>query len=123
MVLAVVLIVCFFLAYMSFMGVGISGYDMVFKAPGGDWQKYIPLLIPLSGIMLLIGAANKDQYFLGRGLWAWLPFLAILYMLIGEPLMNHMSFGDIMKTLGQGYGIGLWGTIVAAVVLVISTFM
>jgi hypothetical protein len=122
-VLGVALIACFFLAYTSFMGVDFSMYDMVFKSPGGDWQKYIPLIFPISGLMLLIGAANKDQYFLGRGLWAWLPFLAVLYLLIGMPLMNHVSFGDIMSSLGKGYGIGLWGTIASAVILVISTFM
>ncbi len=106
-----------------FVPTDTSFYNWVFNMPGGDWQKYIPLIFPISGLMLLIGAANKDQYFLGRGLWAWLPILAVLYWLIGAPLMNHIPFGDIMSSLGKGYSINMWGTIAASVVLVISTFM
>ena len=115
-VLAVVLIACFFLPYMSFMGMSVSSFDIV-KSPGGDWQKYIPVLIPLSGIMLLVGALNNGNYPGGRAIWSWLPLLTVLYMLLISPLINGMAIGDIFKTLGQGYGIGLWLTIAASLVL------
>ncbi len=115
-ILAVVLIGCFFLPYLSFMGMNVSGYDTVFSG-GGDWKKYILLLIPVSGIFLLIGALNNGNYILGRGIWTWLPLLTIIYMIIGEPLINGVAIGDIFKTIGKGYGIGLWVTIGASLVL------
>lgn len=115
-ILGVVLIGCFFLPYASLMGVNISGYDSVFSG-AGDWKKYILLLIPISGLMLLIGAVNNGNYILGRGLWAWLPLLTVLYMIIVEPLMNGAKIGDIFKMIGKGYGIGLWITIAASLVL------
>lgn len=115
-ILAVVLIGCFFLPYISFMGMGASGYDAVFSG-GGDWKKYILLLIPVSGVMLLIGAMNNGNYILGRGIWTWLPLLAVLYMIIGEPLINGAAIGDIFKVIGKGYGAGLWITIIASLVL------
>ena len=119
-VLAVILIGCFFLPYVSLMGFNVSGYDSVFSGGGGgDWKKYIPLLIPLSGLFLLIGALNNGNYILGRGLWAWLPLLTLLYMIIGQPLIDGVEFGDIFKTIGKGYGIGLWITIGAALVLAV----
>ena len=116
-VLAVILIGCFFLPYVSFMGMSASGYDAVFSDSGGDWQKYIPLLIPLSGLMLLIGAVNNGNYIIGRGLWAWLPLLTLLYMIIGKPLIDGAAIGDIFKMIGKTYGMGLWGTIAASLVL------
>jgi hypothetical protein len=114
-ILAVVLIGCFFLDY----GSSVSGYDLVFKMPGNDWQKYIPLLIPVSGILLLIGALNNGNYFITRAIWAWVPLLTILYWIIGSPLINGVAIGDIFKGLGKGYGIGLWVTIAASLVLAI----
>ena len=82
-------------------------------------MKYLWILIPLSGVILLIGALNNDNYFLGRGLWAFLPLLAILFLIIGLPLMNGAAIGDIFKTIGKGYGIGMWIMIAASLVLAI----
>lgn len=115
-ILAVVLIACFFLPYMSLFGMNVSGFDTV-KGPGGDWQKYILLLIPLSGVLLLVGALNNGNYPLGRNLLCWLPFLTILYIIFINPLIKGAAVGDIFKMIGKGYGIGLWGTIVASIVL------
>ena len=112
-ILALAVIGCFFLDY----GGGVSGYDMVFKMPGNDWQKYIPLLIPVSGALLLIGALNNGNYFISRLIWSLVPLLTILYLFIGSPLMNGAAIGDIFKGLGKGYGIGLWVTIGASLVL------
>lgn len=121
-ILAVVFIGCFFLAYFSFFGMGISGYDLVFsgnKGGKGDWQKYILLLIPLSGILLLIGAVNNGNYPIGRNLLCWLPLLAIIFTLIISPLIDGVEFGEIFSALGKGYGVGLWITIAAAIVAVV----
>jgi hypothetical protein len=105
-VLAVVLIGCFFLAYFG----GVSGFDLV-KAPGGTWEKYIPILIPLSGILLLIGAASGN-YIGGRGLWALLPLLTVIYMIV-RPLIDKVPFEALIKL----FGVGFWITLVASLVL------
>lgn len=118
-ILAAVLVGCFFLPYYSLGGINVSGYDSVFNGVGSDWQKYIPLLIPVSGAMLLIGALNNGNYVIARALWAWLPLLTILYWLIGSPLINGAAIGDIFKGLGKGFGIGLWVTIGASLVLAV----
>jgi hypothetical protein len=118
-ILAVVLIGCFFLPYYSLGGINVSGYDSIFNGVGSDWQKYIPLLIPISGAMLLIGALNNGNYVIARVLWALIPLLTILYWLIGSPLINGVAIGDIFKGLGKGFGIGLWVTIGASLVLAV----
>lgn len=112
LILGLALVGCFFLEYWA----GISGFDIV-KTEGGDWQKYIWGLIPLSGILLFIGALNNENYILGRGLLSWLPLLTLIYVLIVHSLINGWAIGDIFKMLGKGYGIGLWITIGASVVL------
>lgn len=112
-IMAVILIGCFFLPYVSFMGASVSGFDII-KAPGGGWTKYIALLIPISGVLLLIGALNNGNYPGGRNLLCWLPLLTVIYVLIIEPvLINKMAFGDLFKITG----LGLWITTAAAVVL------
>lgn len=117
MVFGVILIGAFFLAWFSFLGMGVSGLDMVTSKGNGDWQRYLVLLIPLCGLLLFLGAINNGNYILGRGLLAWLPFLTLIYILIGAPVIKGAPFGDAIKALGQGYGIGLWITIGASLVL------
>jgi hypothetical protein len=113
-ILAVILIGCFFLDYSKGGG---SGYEYVFNTPGGKgvWEKYVWLLIPISGVMLLIGALNNSNYMLGRSLWSWLPLLTILFFLI-RAYMRANDFSAVTATV-KNFGIGLWITAVAAIIL------
>jgi hypothetical protein len=115
-ILALVLIAGFFLPMLSYGGASASAFDMV-KGPGGDWKKYIILLVPLSGVLLLIGALNNENYFLGRGLLTILPLLTILFLLFIDPLISGAKFDQILKGLGKGYGIGMWLMIGGSLVL------
>ena len=110
-VLSVVLIGCFFLPYFKFMGMGASGYDMVFSG-GGNWEKYILLLIRVPALLLLLGALNIGNYIGGRTLWTWLPLLTILYYII-RMVVEGLAVGDLFKVLG----IGLWISLAASLVL------
>ncbi len=111
-----ILLISFFLAYFSTFGFGVSGYDMVFGKSGGDWKKYIVLLIPISGALLLVGEL-LGTYILDRGLLGWLPFLAVIFMIFIGPLIDGASIGNIFKAIGKGYGIGLWLTIITSLAL------
>ena len=115
LIMAVVLIGAFFLPYYSLFGGSVSGLDIV-KAPGGGWEKYVLVLIPLSGLLLLLGATSGN-YILGRGLLCCLPLLAVLFWIIIAPLIEGASIGNVFKAIGKGYGVGLWVTIVASLIL------
>lgn len=118
-VLGAIFIVAFFLPYISLFGFSISGLDL---AKGGtSWESYVLFLIPLSGIMLLVGGLNNGNYPLGRGLWAVLPLLTVLFFLIGIPIIKGQGVSDVFKSLGKGYGIGLWLTIIASLAAVVYT--
>ena len=110
-IMAIVMIACFFLAWHR----TASALDYV-KGPG-PWEKYVLILIPLAGVLLLIGAVNNGNYPLGRNLLAWLPLLAVLFWIIIMPLMNNVPFGDIFKMIGKGWGIGLWLAAIGSLVL------
>lgn len=118
MILGVILVGAFFLAWFSIFGMSATGLDMVTAKGNDDWQRYLVLLIPLSGLLLFLGAMNNGNYILGRGLLTWLPLLTLIYILILAPVVKGAAFGDVLKGLGKGYGIGLWITIVASLVLV-----
>ena len=117
-VLAVLLIVSFFLPLCSHTNT--SPFDIV-QGPSygneieGYLLKYGWLLIPISGLMLLIGALNNGNYFLGRGLWTILPLLALLYLIIRPVTLmgDGFDFGGLIK----GLGIGTWVALVASLVL------
>ncbi len=114
-ILAVALIASFFLPFYSFGGRGASGLDIV-TAKGAGWETYLILLIPISGLLLLLGELNNN-YILSRGLLSWLPFLTILFILFINPLIKGADFGSIFKNIGKGYGAGLWIAIVTSLVL------
>ena len=116
-VLAVALLGSFFLPFYSFGGRGgVSGLDLI-TAKGGDWQKYLILLIPITGLLLLLGELNNN-YILSRGLLSWLPLLTLIFIIFISPLIKGADIGSIFKYIGKGYGVGLWVTIVASLVLV-----
>ncbi|MGB3005991.1 MAG: hypothetical protein WBC06_05765 [Chitinophagaceae bacterium] len=120
-ILGAALVVSFFLPVSSYGG-SVSAFDIVKGPSYGSGveamvMKYLWLLIPVSGIMLLAGALNNNNYFLGRGLWAILPLLTILYLFIGQPLINGAEIGDIFKVIGKGWGVGIWVALVSSLVL------
>ena len=115
-VLGAALLGSFFLAYVSFFGMSMSGFDWA-TAKGGNWQNYLLLLIPLSGLLLLVGSINNGNTILPESLISILPLLTVLYILIVGPLIDGRAIGDILKGLGKGYGIGLWIAIGASLVL------
>lgn len=117
-ILAVVLIASFFLP------IGTSGSTSAFDAVQAPsygtgienlLMKYLWLLVPVSGLMLLIGALNNGNYFLGRGLWGFLPLLAVAYLLVRPIIDGGADIGDMIK----GFGVGMWMMLVGSLVLAI----
>jgi hypothetical protein len=120
LILSLALVGCFFLPYIDLGYFGkVNGFNIVFPKDGGGegWERYIWLLIPVAGILLVFGALSNENYFLGRGFLSWLPLLALIFCLIVSPMIHGAAIGDVFKTLGKGYGVGLWITIVASLIL------
>ncbi len=111
-VLAALLIVGFFLPYMSFMGHGISGFELV--KGGGKADVYILALSPLAGILLLVGALNNGNYIIPRGILAVLALVGVLYLVV-RSLIEGAPFGDLFSLLGIGYYLSLAAAVVLAV--------
>ena len=108
-VMAIALIVGFFLPLLK---VGGSAFDIV-KA-GGDWQNYLWAILPICGLLLLLGELN-NKYATNRGLVTWLPLLTMLVLLIILPLVNKvkLDFGGLIKA----FGIGMWVLLVSSILL------
>ena len=113
LMLAVVLIAGFFLPYFSaslFSMKGISGFDIVKGA--GKADKYLLLLSPIAGLLLLAGAANNGNYLLSKGVLVILALAGILFLPI-RALIDGADLGKLFKTMGIGY----WLSLVSAVLL------
>jgi hypothetical protein len=116
-ILALALIASFFLPL--FAHSSASAFDAVksdYSVSGFEniLFKYIWLIFPIAGLMLLIGALNNGNYFLARGLWCVLPLLAVLYIIIRPLLGNdHISVMDEIKALG----IAIWVALGASLIL------
>lgn len=108
-----ILLVGFFLPY---IGGIFSGYDILSLAikVKGEWSQYLLVLVPLSAVILIIGALNNERYFLGRELWVWLPFLVLAYVVIRLIIETKAEVVDVFKGMSYGYWISLGASIFLA---------
>lgn len=117
-ILSIVIIAGFFLPFGQSFESG-SAFDIV-QGPssGSDIEvmimKYGWLLIPVSGLALLIGALNKEQYAPARIFWALLPLLFLLYWVI-RPVTDGGQIEDLLKIVGIGFYVMLAGALVLAI--------
>lgn len=114
-VLGVALIACFFLPFYNFGGSGASGLDIV-TSKSDDWQKYLLLIFPVCGVLLLVGELNNN-YIVARSFLTWLPFLTVLFIIFINPLLKGVKIDYIFKGIGKGYGAGMWIAIVSSLIL------
>jgi len=121
-VLALALIGCFFLPFINFGFGSGSLFDLIFKSGGsGDWEKYIGLLIPISAVLLLIGAMNNENYMISRIIWSVLPLLTVLYYPVriyieASGAGQKVPIGDLIKVFDVGYWALLGVSLILAVV-------
>lgn len=78
--------------------------------------KYGWILIPVSGLLLIIGALNNGHYVPARVIWAVLPLLVLVYFIV-RPLTEGARFdiGDMVKAFGIGYWLMLGAALILAV--------
>jgi hypothetical protein len=111
-ILAAILIGSFFLPYVKSPFGSVSGLDIL-TAKGGDADKYIMALVPLSGILLLIGALNNGNYILPRGILCLLALVGVLYLVVRSLIkMKGEHMDQLFSMLGIGYWLGLATAIV-----------
>ena len=122
---SIILIGSFFMPYLKSGAISATGFEIVTapynaenKGMGILIIKYIWLLLPLSGIVLLIGALNNGKYFIGRWAWALLP-LAVLLLVIARIYMDAKRIGSPLSVsqLAAELGVGFWVAMAASLLL------
>jgi len=121
-VLSLLLIVAFFLPYLSYGPISYSGWNVVFGnhevsgLSSSGRSLYLCLLIPGGALLLLIGILTKDN-FSSAGIIYWVPLIGVLYIIIMLYLQTTgtggMSLGDFISV----FGYALWLTLIAAIIL------
>ncbi|MBL7749567.1 MAG: hypothetical protein JNM19_19165 [Chitinophagaceae bacterium] len=113
MILGALLVVGFFLPYLSMGPFSISGFELI-KSPGKA-DKYVLLLSPIAGLLLLAGAANSEKYIPSRGILVILALVGVLYLIIRSLIEGKSGAGaELFKVLGLGYWLSLASAIVLA---------
>ena len=84
-------------------------------------MKYIWLAIPLSGLILFIGAVNNGKYLLSRTIWALLPLITLLAV-FGRTLTESRGEGaPATSELISMFGFGFWATAGVSLVLAFTS--
>lgn len=124
-ILGVAIIGAFFLPYFSFAGIfKLSAFDLVSgkemmegsRNSGGSAERFVLLVGPLAGVLLLIGALNNGNYILGRPVLGILGLIGSLYLVVRiliEGEGNGIEY--IFKLMGLGFWLGLIASIVVLV--------
>ena len=120
-ILAVVLIVAYFLPWVSLF-FNFTAWDVVFGRFGKllpDPIKYLSVLIPLSSLLIIYGAAlNKENYLLPKGILFLLPILSLTIISVNLSVTHTKKHGNFdMGNIFQIFGIGLWLTVVGSIIL------
>ncbi len=123
-IIAVILIAAFFMPWLKYFA-NLSAWDMVLGEASQYIDtafKYIALLIPIAGVMIIYAAAfNNENYPISKSILFNLPILTlvIIGIVIGEKVSNNggrMNSSDF-DNLIQIFGIGFWLTLIASILL------
>jgi len=123
-VLGIILVLAFFMPWLKidfFASISLSGWDMVFGDAGKIIEnelKYIALLIPVSGILIIMGAGfNNERYILPKEILFLAPFLSI-YMISFIILLIFGNGGPLQNSdLTRFFGMGVWLTFISSLIL------
>jgi len=119
-IMAIALLGAFFLPYgKDKSGSFHSGLDLVLH--GGSSLRFILLAFPVSALVLLAGAFERGKY--QKGLFHWLPFIAIVAvgflaskMELTPAYQDSTIASSFLKGV-QGSAIGMWITAAVAILL------
>ena len=121
--LAVLLLLAFFLPYISAGFIQMSGYRLIFGKGGllTSGQLWITLLVPLGAILVLAGSLGANNS-LRSGIVFWMPLVGILYlgvrmfMIMNKAAESQFGIGDFLSVMGYGY----WFTLLVAIGLLLN---
>lgn len=122
--LAAVLVAAFFMPWLKFF-VSLSAWDMIFGQVGQYVDtsfKYLALLIPIAGAMIIYGAAfNDENYPITKGFLFRLPILTLIVITIAIAAKIGEGGGRVrssgLENLTKVFGIGFWLTLIASIIL------
>lgn len=122
-VLSLILLIAFFLPYISNGPAKLSCYDIVFGKDGVEGLSsngrylFVTLLIPIGAILILLGVFIKDS-FANNGLVFWMPLIGIVYIIVMLYITGSsaLTVSELVGWLGYGF----WASLVAAILLPFS---
>lgn len=122
--LASVLIAAFFMPWITYIA-GLSAWNLIFGQASALINtdiKYLAILIPLSGVLIIHGAVfNNEIYSIPKKLLFQIPNITLAIIIIGIAFkveengnrVEKLDFERIFKLLG----IGFWLTVIASTIL------
>lgn len=126
-ILSLAIIAAFFLPYLSDGSESFSGMNIIFGNAEFEGLHrsgsalLVSLLIPLGGLLTLVGAFSNDNSAMG-GLARWMPLIGVIYLVV--MLYIRATSGDVGDTsIGEFIAVfayGFWITLASSVILLFT---
>jgi len=98
----------------------MSGLDIITGGSmggnsSGSADRFILLLTPIAGVLLLVGALNNEKYIPSRSVLGILALVGWIYPLIRGLMEGGSGMSQIFKFMGIGFWLGLVAAIAVLV--------
>jgi hypothetical protein len=118
MILCVVLFSSFFLPLFEWNSFEMNGLNYILSTHIPTY-KYILLLVPFSAVSVFFSAASDENNFFNRRLISWIPFPALVFLLIMNSRSQNPETGfPVNNNIFSNVEIGFWLALIFSFLLV-----
>lgn len=119
LICAIGILAAFFMPWVQFFGLGISGYNLGRIGSYGNYAWVVPVL---SGAVVLVTFAGLKNRLLGA-IAGVIPLCMIGYIIFQYVNSGKIQNADVVNVATQVLSIGAWLTVILSVAIIVISFL